>query len=57
MNVPDETIRRYRCKLCGDLVQPTEFRDHLAGHSIAAESAIDDPAEFFEAVENESGEE
>ena len=39
---------RYRCKLCGDIVPVSDLRDHLAGHSTAAESAIEDPTEFFE---------
>src|SRR2546422_3740439 len=37
-----------RCTLCEEPVHPRDFRDHLAGHSTAAESAIEDPAEFFE---------
>lgn len=38
----------FHCKVCGDPVLPADMREHLAGHSVAAESAIDDPSEFFE---------
>ena len=41
----------FRCKVCSELVLPADMRDHLAGHSTAAESSIDDPAEFFEIAE------
>ena len=48
MDAQEPKLRRYRCKLCGDIVPVSDLRDHLAGHSTAAESAIEDPVEFFD---------
>ena len=47
MNDRETKKPRYRCKLCGDIVPVSDLRDHLADHSPAAESAIEDPTEFF----------
>ena len=48
MNDRETKKPRYRCKLCGDSVAASDLRDQLAGHSTAAESAIENPTKFFD---------